>query len=121
MILKLPDGYETDIGSSGNNLSGGQKQRVALARAFYKKPKLVILDEPNANLDVAGEEALAGALRQAKTSGMSAIVISHRPSILAVVDKVLVLQDGAVAAYGNTEDILRQMKLLNAEGVNAAK
>jgi len=121
MILKLPDGYETDIGFGGNNLSGGQKQRVALARAFYKKPKLVILDEPNANLDVAGEEALAGALKQAKTVGMSAIVISHRPSILAVVDKVLVVQDGAVAAYGNTEDILRQMKLLNSDGINAQK
>lgn len=121
MILKLPDGYETDIGASGNNLSGGQKQRVALARAFYKKPKLVILDEPNANLDVAGEEALAGALRQAKEAKMSAIVISHRPSILAVVDKVLVIQDGAVAAYGDTEDILRQMKLLNADGINSQK
>ena len=121
MILKLPDGYESDIGSSGNNLSGGQKQRVALARAFYKKPKLIILDEPNANLDVAGEEALAAALKQAKAHGMSAIVISHRPSILAAVDKVLVVQDGAVAAYGNTEDILRQMKLLHVDGVNANK
>lgn len=121
LILKLADGYETDIGASGNNLSGGQKQRVALARAFYKKPKLVILDEPNANLDVAGEEALAGALRHAKEHKMSAIVISHRPSILAVVDKVLVVQDGSVAAYGETEDILRQMKLLSADGVNANK
>ena len=121
LILKLADGYETDIGMAGNNLSGGQKQRVALARAFYKRPKLVILDEPNANLDVAGEEALAGALKQAKEHGMSAIVISHRPSILAVVDKVLVVQDGAVAAYGETEDILRQMKLLSTDGVNANK
>lgn len=121
MILKLPDGYETDIGTGGSNLSGGQKQRVALARAFYKKPKLIILDEPNANLDVAGEEALASALKHAKENGMSAIVISHRPSILAAVDKVLVVQDGAVAAYGNTEDILRQMKLLHKDGVNANK
>jgi PrtD family type I secretion system ABC transporter len=112
MILKLPDGYETDIGLSGSNLSGGQRQRVALARAFYKKPKIVVLDEPNANLDVAGEEALANALKFAKELGIAVVVISHRPSILAVVDKVLVVQDGAVAAYGETEDILRQMKLL---------
>jgi PrtD family type I secretion system ABC transporter len=121
MILKLPDGYETDIGLSGNNLSGGQKQRVALARAFYKRPKLVILDEPNANLDVAGEEALANALKEAKTIGIAVVVISHRPSILAVVDKVLVVQDGAVAAYGGTEDILRQMKILSSDGLNSNK
>lgn len=121
MILRLPDGYETDIGTAGSNLSGGQKQRVALARAFYKKPKLIILDEPNANLDIAGEEALASALKQAKEHGMSAIVISHRPSILAAVDKVLVVQDGSVAAYGDTEDILRQMQLLSSKGPDAQR
>jgi PrtD family type I secretion system ABC transporter len=113
MILKLPNGYETDIGFSGNNLSGGQKQRVALARAFYKQPKVVILDEPNANLDVLGEEALSNALVESKKLGITVIVISHRPSILAVVDKILVIKDGTVSAYGKTADILKQMHMLN--------
>ncbi len=112
MILKLKDGYETDIGMSGSNLSGGQKQRVGLARAFYGKPKLVILDEPNANLDEAGEKALSNALVEAKKRGMAAIVISHRPSVLSVVDKILLLQDGAVAAFGSKEDVLNRVKLL---------
>ncbi len=112
MILKLKDGYETDIGMSGSNLSGGQKQRVGLARAFYGKPKLVILDEPNANLDEAGEKALSNALVEAKKRGMAAIVISHRPSVLSVVDKILLLQDGAVAAFGVKEDVLNRVKLM---------
>lgn len=112
MILKLKDGYETDIGMSGSNLSGGQKQRVGLARAFYGKPKLVILDEPNANLDEAGEKALSNALVEAKKRGMAAIVISHRPSVLSVVDKILLLQDGAVAAFGVKEDVLNRVQLM---------
>ena len=112
MILKLKDGYETDIGVSGSNLSGGQKQRVGLSRAFYGKPKLVILDEPNANLDEAGEKALSNALVEAKKRGMAAIVISHRPSVLSVVDKILLLQDGAVAAFGPKEQVLNRVKLL---------
>lgn len=121
MILRLPEGYDTELGIATNNLSGGQKQRVAIARAFYKKPKIVILDEPNSSLDMIGEEGLAHTLQKAKIEGITVIVISHRPSILAVVDKVLVLQDGAVAAYGSTEDILRQMQLLNTEGVKGAR
>lgn len=114
MILRLPDGYDTDIGPSGSALSGGQRQRVGLARAFYGNPKLVILDEPNANLDEAGEIALANALTQAKVMKTSVIVISHRPSILAVVDKILLLQDGAVAAYGTHEEIQNRVKMLSS-------
>ena len=112
MILRLPDGYDTDIGAGGANLSGGQKQRVGLARCFYGNPKMVILDEPNANLDEAGEIALSNALRQAKTLGLSVIVISHRPSVLSVVDKILVLQDGLIAAYGTKEEIHNKIKML---------
>jgi ATP-binding cassette subfamily C protein len=113
IILKLPDGYDSDIGIAGSNLSGGQKQRVALARAFYGNPKLVILDEPNANLDEAGENALSQALLRAKEKNITVIVISHRPSVLSVVDKILVLQDGSVASYGTKEEIENKIKTLS--------
>lgn len=114
MILRFPDGYDTDIGPGGSNLSGGQRQRIGLARAFYGIPKMVILDEPNANLDEAGEIALAEALKQAKAAGTAVIVISHRPSILSVVDKIMLMQDGAVAAYGTQEEIQNRVKMLQS-------
>jgi ATP-binding cassette subfamily C protein len=113
VILKLPEGYDSDIGIAGSRLSGGQKQRVALARAFYGNPKLVILDEPNANLDEAGEKALSMALVEAKKRGITVIVISHRPSILSVVDKILVLQGGSIAAYGTKEEIEKKIQMLS--------
>lgn len=112
MILKFPQGYDSDIGIAGSNLSGGQRQRIALARAFYGNPKLVILDEPNANLDEAGENALAAALLEAKKNNISVIVISHRPSILSVVDKILIVQDGKVSAYGTKEEIYGRVETL---------
>lgn len=96
MILRLPEGYDSDIGIGGSLLSGGQRQRIGLARAFYSNPKLIILDEPNANLDEAGELALSNALLQAKSKKIAVLVISHRSSVLSVVDKVLVLQDGKI-------------------------
>jgi len=112
MILRFPDGYDSDIGPAGSNLSGGQRQRIGLARAFYGNPKLVILDEPNANLDEAGEIALSNALKQAKELGIAVVVISHRPSVLSVVDKILVLQDGTVAAYGTQDEVHNRIKML---------
>lgn len=113
MILKLSDGYDSDIGVSGSNLSGGQKQRIGLARAFYGNPKLLVLDEPNANLDEAGEIALSKALKQAKKRKISVVVISHRPSVLSVVDKVVILQNGTVAAYGGKEEMIKRVTTLD--------
>ncbi len=118
MILRLPEGYDTDIGAGGAGLSGGQRQRIGLARAFYGNPKMVILDEPNANLDEVGEIALSNALKQAKELKMAVIVISHRPSVLSVVDKILLLQDGAVAAYGTHEEIQNRVKMLNSGSIH---
>jgi ATP-binding cassette subfamily C protein len=112
IILRFPNGYDTDIGSGGANLSGGQRQRIGLARAFYGNPKLVVLDEPNANLDEAGELALAGALKAAKAKGIAVIVISHRPSILSEVDKIMVIQDGAVASFGTKEEVQGRIQML---------
>lgn len=112
MILRFQDGYDTDIGLGGSNLSGGQKQRIGLARAFYGSPKLVVLDEPNANLDEAGEIALSGALKEAKKRGIGVIVISHRPSVLSEVDKILVVQDGAVASFGSKKEVQGRIKML---------
>lgn len=106
LISKMPNGYETDIGLAGSSLSGGQKQRVALARAFYGKPKVVILDEPNANLDERGEQALVQALETAKKRNITTVLISHRPSILSFVDMIMIVQDGAIVAYGPRQEIL---------------
>lgn len=109
LILRFKNGYETDIGVGGANLSGGQRQRIGLARAFFGNPKLVILDEPNANLDELGEQALVGAINQAKEKKITTIIISHRPSILSSVDKILILQDGMVAAFGTRDEIIAKI------------
>jgi PrtD family type I secretion system ABC transporter len=109
LIAQLPDGYNTDIGIGGSKLSGGQRQRIALARAFYGDPKLIILDEPNANLDTAGEDALSSSLKNARERGLSIIFISHRSSILSIADKVMVLNGGIVTAYGPAQDVLASM------------
>ena len=109
LILELPEGYDTNIGSGGQALSGGQRQRIALARAMYKSPKLIVLDEPNSNLDAAGEKALADGIVAAGKSGATVIVISHRPSLLASTDKIAVLNKGSLVKFGPRDEILREL------------
>ncbi|MBE0530526.1 MAG: type I secretion system permease/ATPase, partial [Rhodospirillales bacterium] len=100
MILRLPEGYETEIGEQGGLLSGGQRQRIALARALYGNPPLLVLDEPNASLDAAGEEALHGAIAAAKEAGAAVVLIAHRPSMLTHVDRLAVLKEGRLQDIG---------------------
>ena len=106
MILRMPQGYDTRIMAGGLMISPGQRQRIALARAFYGAPKLVVLDEPNANLDGEGEEGLGQALAQAKDRAVTVIVITHRLGVLRHTDKILALRDGAIQAYGGRDEVL---------------
>jgi ATP-binding cassette subfamily C protein EexD len=110
MILKLPNAYDTKIGSNGAILSAGQKQRIGIARAVYKTPKYVIMDEPNANLDQNGDIAFLQTLLKLKELGSTVIVITHRNNVLSVVDNILLMVDGSVAAYGPTQDVLSRMQ-----------
>ncbi len=109
LIVSLPEGYNTVIGRSGRLLSAGQRQRVALARALYGNPFLVILDEPNSNLDAEGEGALTGAIKAMRDKGSIVIVIAHRPSAIATVDKILCLKEGRMAGFGPKEEVLKQV------------
>jgi ABC-type protease/lipase transport system fused ATPase/permease subunit len=106
MIQRLPDGYETQVGEDGVGLSGGQRQRVGLARALYGEPALVVLDEPNANLDGEGDLALIEAIRGLKRRGCSVVLVTHKPGLLAVVDRILVMHEGAAAREGPRDLLL---------------
>jgi PrtD family type I secretion system ABC transporter len=109
MILRLPKGYDTPIGESGAALSAGQRQRVALARALYGEPFLVVLDEPNSNLDAEGEAALQSAIEGVRARGGIAVVIAHRPSAVAAVDQLAVMNDGELIAVGPKDEVLRKV------------
>jgi ATP-binding cassette subfamily C exporter for protease/lipase len=109
MILRLPDGYDTDVGAHGHRLSGGQKQRIGLARALFGEPALIVLDEPNSNLDAAGEQALQRALVKLKERGRTVLIVAHQPSTLRTADKVLVLKEGRVAAFGERNKVLQAL------------
>lgn len=109
MILHLPEGYDTPLGDGGTGLSGGQKQRIGLARAMYNDPTFVVLDEPNANLDDAGEKALLGAIKDLREAGKTIVLITHKTSTLAVTNKLLVLKDGLGQAFGETQKVLSQL------------
>jgi ATP-binding cassette subfamily C protein len=108
LVLGLPEGYETQIGEAGAALSAGQRQRIGLARALYGDPFLVVLDEPNANLDSEGEDALTRAILGVRARGGIVVVIAHRPSALAGVDTLLVMQAGRMASFGPKETVLKQ-------------
>lgn len=109
MILRLPNGYETEIGDSGQYLSGGQRQLIGLARAMFGRPKLVVLDEPNSNLDGDSEAALTQALERLKEQGTTVVLVSHRPTLVQGVDKVLLLKDGAMEMFGPRAEVLKRL------------
>lgn len=106
MILQLPDGYDTPIGPGGIALSGGQRQRIGLARAIYCYPKIVVLDEPNSNLDDVGERALVQVILELKKRGTTVVLITHRPSILGVVDKIAFMREGQLQLFGARDEVL---------------
>ncbi|MEL6336669.1 MAG: type I secretion system permease/ATPase [Pseudomonadota bacterium] len=108
MLLNLPQGYDTEIGAGGARLSGGQRQRVALARALYGDPPVLVLDEPNANLDAPGEQAVIDAIRDAKARGRTVVVIAHRPSAIAACDYLLMLDKGVQVDFGPRDEVLKK-------------
>ena len=109
LIQRLPSGYDTPLGLGGRGLSAGQSQRVALSRALFRNPAVLILDEPNSNLDAEGDQELAHCLQAAKAKGITVLLVAHRMSMLPVVDSLLVIQNGRVAAYGARDDVLAQI------------
>ena len=108
-ILALPQGYDTQVGREGAMLSGGQRQRVGLARAIYGNPAFVVLDEPNSSLDEQGDAALANAISQLAARGTTFVVMTHRTSVLAVADKMLVLRDGQSQMFGARDEVLKAL------------
>jgi len=121
MIVRLPEGYDTQLGPMGTALSAGQRQRIGLARALYGDPFVVIMDEPNAFLDAEGEQALNNAIRQIRARGGIAVIIAHRPSILAEVDMVAVIQNGRMTAFGPKDEIVAGQRQANANAIKVVE
>lgn len=119
MILRFPKGYDTPIGEAGNLLSGGQRQRIGLARAIYGNPVLIVLDEPNANLDDAGEAALFKTIQQLKAKGRTVFLITHRPAAVAVADRIVILRDGQVQADGPRDAVIAALQAPRAVALPA--
>ena len=120
MILQLPDGYDTMVATHGGRLSGGQIQRIGLARAMYGDPVLLVLDEPNSNLDNSGSVALNNAIRQAKTAGKVVFIMAHRPAAIQECDLLLMIENGGVRAFGPKEEVLRST-VKNHQEITKAK
>ena len=120
MIVRFPKGYDTPIGEAGGLLSGGQRQRIGLARAVYGDPVLVVLDEPNANLDDVGEAALVQTVRELKAKGRTVFLITHRPGIVAVADRLLLLRDGRVQAEGPRDVVLAALQTARSPAAGSA-
>ncbi|THD58908.1 type I secretion system permease/ATPase [Phenylobacterium sp.] len=122
LILRLPKGYETEVGADGHTLSAGQRQRVGLARAMLANPAFVVLDEPNASLDAEGEEALMRAIDALKANGSTVVIISHKPSVFRAADKMLVLRDGRIDLFGPRDQVMsRLMKPTEVRAVEAGR
>lgn len=121
MILHLPQGYDTLLGDGGAGLSGGQKQRLGLARAMYGDPSVIVLDEPNSNLDDAGEAALVAAVRDLRKRGKTIILITHRTSAISVTSKLLLMRDGGVHMFGPTDKVLAALNEANQKQLQANK
>jgi ATP-binding cassette, subfamily C, bacterial exporter for protease/lipase len=119
VIQALPEGYDTRIGDEGAVLSGGQRQRLGLARALYGKPRLLVLDEPNANLDAAGDQALLALLLRLKAAGTTMIVITHRNTLMPATDKLLVLREGQVVAFGPRDEVMAALNKANQQAREA--
>lgn len=118
LINSLPDGYATQVGLQGDQLSAGQRQRIGLARALYGDPFIVVLDEPNSNLDAEGDAALTNAIHQIGARGGIAIVNAHRPSAIVALEKLLLMKSGRQVAFGPKDEVLRQVK---GDNVHALK
>jgi len=112
MILKLPKGYDTEIGDQGSRLSGGQRQRLGIARALYRNPRFIVLDEPNSNLDGEAEMLLIELLATLKQEGVTIVVVTHKPNLVQSADKVIAMHEGNVVKFGPRDDVLAQIKMV---------
>ena len=119
MITTLAEGYDTDVGDGGNGLSGGQRQRVGLARAVFREPSLIVLDEPNSNLDAHGEQALANCIQEMKKRGKTVVLVTHKANLLALSDKTLMMVNGQIEKFGPTREIFAQQAQQQAEAKKA--